>query len=175
VKVSVIHAAVGGITESDVMLASASNAIIVGFNVRPDKNALDSAERQKVEIRTYRVIYECIEEIEAAMKGMLAPTYKEVVLGHAEVRDTIKVPNVGVIAGSYVQDGKVTRNAQIRVVRDGIVICEDKVSSLRRFKDDVKEVMQGYECGIGLEKLDKADDIRIGDILEAFEMVEVER
>ena len=175
VKVSVIHAAVGGITESDVMLASASNAIIVGFNVRPDKNALDSAERQKVEIRTYRVIYECIEEIEAAMKGMLAPTYKEVVLGHAEVRDTIKVPNVGVIAGSYVQDGKVARNAQIRVVRDGIVICEDKVSSLRRFKDDVKEVMQGYECGIGLEKLDKADDIRIGDILEAFEMVEVER
>ena len=175
VKVSVIHAAVGGITESDVMLAAASNAIIIGFSVRPDKNALDSADRQKVEIRTYRVIYECIEEIEAAMKGMLAPTYKESLLGHAVVRQAIRVPNVGVIAGSYVQDGKITRNAQIRVVRDGIVLCEDKIASLRRFKDDVKEVAQGYECGIGLEKLDKADDIREGDILEAFEMVEVER
>ena len=170
VKVNVIHSAVGGITESDVMFAAASNAIIVGFNVRPDKGALDSAERQKVDIRTYRIIYDCINEIEAAMKGMLAPTFKEELLGHIEVRQTIHVPGAGTIAGSYVQDGKVSRNAQIRVVRDGIVIFEDKISSLRRFKDDVKEVAQGYECGIGLEKF---NDIKIGDILEAFEIVEV--
>ncbi len=170
VKVSVIHSAVGGITEGDVMLASASNAIIVGFNVRPDRGALDSAERQKVDIRTYRIIYECIEEIEAAMKGMLAPKFKESLLGHAEVRQTIRVPNVGTIAGSYITDGKINRNAQIRVVRDGIVIFEDKISSLRRFKDDVKEVNQGYECGIGL---DRFNDIKEGDVLEAFEMVQV--
>lgn len=172
VKVKVIHSAVGGITEGDVMFASASNAIIVGFNVRPDKTAIDSAERQKVDVRTYRIIYECIEEIEAAMKGMLAPTFKEELLGHAEVRQTIRVPNVGTIAGSYVQDGHITRSAQIRVVRDGIVIFEDKISSLRRFKDDVREVAQGYECGIGLERF---NDIKEGDILEAFEMVQVER
>ncbi|MBP3606301.1 MAG: translation initiation factor IF-2 [Clostridia bacterium] len=172
VKVSVIHSAVGGITESDVMLATASNAIIVGFNVRPDKNALDSAERNKVDIRTHRIIYEIIDEIEAAMKGMLAPTYKEVLLGHAEVRQTIRVPNVGTIAGSYIRDGKITRQSQIRVVRDGIVIFEDKISSLRRFKDDVKEVAEGYECGVGLEKF---NDIKEGDILEAFVMEEVER
>ena len=170
VKVSVIHSAVGGITEGDVMLASASNAIIVGFNVRPDRGALDSAERQKVDIRTYRIIYECIEEIEAAMKGMLAPKFKESLLGHAEVRQTIRVPNVGTIAGSYITDGKINRNAQIRVVRDGIVIFEDKISSLRRFKDDVKEVAQGYECGIGL---DRFNDIKEGDVLEAFEMVQI--
>ena len=172
VKVNVIHKAVGGITESDVMLASASNAIIVGFNVRPDKGAIDSAERQGVEIRTYRVIYECIEEIQAAMKGMLAPEFREVVLGHAEVRQTIHVPGVGTIAGSYITDGKITRNAQIRVVRDGIVIFEDKISSLKRFKDDAKEVAQGYECGIGLEKF---NDIKEGDVLEAFVMEEVAR
>ena len=172
VKVSVIHSAVGGITESDVMLATASNAIIVGFNVRPDKNALDSAERNKVDIRTHRIIYEIIDEIEAAMKGMLAPTYKEVLLGHAEVRQTIRVPNVGTIAGSYIRDGKITRQSQIRVVRDGIVIFEDKISSLRRFKDDVKEVADGYECGVGLEKF---NDIKEGDILEAFIMEEVAR
>ena len=172
VKVSVIHSAVGGITESDVMLATASNAIIVGFNVRPDKNALDSAERNKVDIRTHRIIYEIIDEIEAAMKGMLAPTYKEVLLGHAEVRQTIRVPNVGTIAGSYIRDGKITRQSQIRVVRDGIVIFEDKISSLRRFKDDVKEVAEGYECGVGLEKF---NDIKEGDILEAFIMEEVAR
>ena len=170
VKVNVIHSAVGGITESDVLLATASNAIIVGFNVRPDKNAIDSAKKDGVDIRTYRVIYECIEEIEAAMKGMLAPTFKEELLGHAQVRQTIKVPGVGVIAGSYIQDGKITRNAQIRVVRDGIVIAEDKISSLRRFKDDVKEVATGYECGVGLEKF---NDIKENDILEAFIMVEV--
>ena len=172
VKVRVIHSAVGGITEGDVMFAAASNAIIVGFNVRPDKAALDSAERQNVDIRTYRVIYQCIEEIEAAMKGMLAPTFRENLLGHAEVRQTIRVPGVGTIAGSYVLDGKITRAAQIRVVRDGIVIFEDKISSLKRFKDDVKEVAQGYECGIGL---DKFNDIKVSDILEAFVMEEVER
>ena len=172
VKVKCIHTAVGGITENDVMLASASNAMIIGFNVRPDKNALDSAERQKIEIKTYRIIYEIIEEVTAAMKGMLAPTYKESLLGHAEVRATIRVPNVGTIAGSYITDGRVTRNAQIRVIREGIIISEDKIKSLRRFKDDVKEVATGYECGIGL---DRFNDIREGDILEAFEMVEVKR
>ena len=172
VKVRVIHGAAGGIREGDVMLAAASNAIIVGFNVRPDKTALDKAEREAVEIRTYRVIYDCINEITDAMKGMLAPEFKEVLLGHAEVRQTIKVPNVGTIAGSYIQDGKVTRASMIRVVRDGIVIFEDKISSLRRFKDDVKEVAQGYECGIGL---DRFNDIKLGDILEAYIMEEVKR
>ena len=172
VKVKVIHSAVGGITEGDVMLAAASNAIIVGFNVRPDKGAMDSADRQNVEIRTYRVIYECIEEIEAAMKGMLAPKFKEVVLGHAEVRQTIRVPGVGTIAGSYITDGKVTRQSEIRVVRDGIVIFEDKISSLKRFKDDAKEVASGYECGIGLEKF---NDIKLGDVLEAYIMEEIKQ
>ena len=172
VKVRVIHAAAGGIREGDVMLASASNAIIVGFNVRPDKAAIDSAERQGVDIRTYRVIYDCINEITDAMKGMLAPEYKENLLGHAEVRQTIHVPNVGTIAGSYVQDGKVTRASMIRVVRDGVVIFEDKISSLKRFKDDVREVAQGYECGIGL---DRFNDIKVGDVLEAYIMEEVKR
>ncbi|MBQ8249578.1 MAG: translation initiation factor IF-2 [Clostridia bacterium] len=170
VRVNIIHTAVGGITEGDVMLAAASNALVIGFNVRPDKTAIDKAEKESVEIRTYRIIYECIEEVEAAMKGMLAPKFKEVVLGHAEVRQTIHVPNVGTIAGSYVQDGKVSRNAQIRVVRDGVVIFEDKISSLKRFKDDAKEVAQGFECGIGL---DRFNDIKEGDILEAFVMEEV--
>ena len=172
VKVRVIHSAAGGIIEGDVMLAAASNAIIVGFNVRPDKAAIDSAERQKVDIRTYRIIYECIEEITAAMKGMLAPKFRENVLGHAEVRQTIHVPNVGFIAGSYVQDGKITRASQIRVVRDGVVIFEDKISSLRRFKDDVREVAESYECGIGL---DRFNDIKVGDILEAFVMEEIQQ
>ena len=171
VKVHVIHAAAGGITEGDVTLAAASDAIIVGFNVRPDKTALDSAERQKVDIRTYRVIYECIGEIEAAMKGMLAPKFKEVLLGHAEVRQTIHVPNVGTIAGCYVQDGKITRQSQIRVLRDSVVIFEDKISSLRRFKDDVKEVASGYECGVGVEKF---NDIKVGDILEAYIMEQIQ-
>ncbi len=172
VRVSVIHSAVGGITENDVMFAAASNAIIVGFNVRPDKAAIDSAERQGVDLRTYRVIYQCIEEIEAAMKGMLAPKFRENLLGHAEVRQTIHVPGVGTIAGSYILDGKIARHAQIRVVRDGIVIFEDKISSLKRFKDDAREVAQGYECGVGLEKF---NDIKEGDILEAFVMEEIER
>jgi len=172
VKVSVIHNAAGGITEGDVMFAAASNAIIVGFNVRPDKVAIDSAERQGVEIRTYRVIYDCIEEITAAMKGMLAPKFREVINGHAEVRQTIHVPGVGTIAGSYVQDGKVGRNNQIRVLRDGVVIFEDKISSLKRFKDDVREVATGYECGVGLEKF---NDIKVGDVLEAFFMEEIKQ
>lgn len=172
VHVNVIHSAVGGITENDVQFAAASNAIIVGFNVRPDKSAIDSAERAGVDIRTYRIIYECIEEIEAAIKGMLKPVYREAVLGHAEVRQTIHVPNVGTIAGSYVQDGKITNKSKIRIVRDGIVIFEDAISSLRRFKDDVKEVASGYECGVGL---DKFNDIKVGDILEAFIMEQVER
>lgn len=172
VKVKVIHSAAGAINEGDVMLASASNAIIVGFNVRPDKAASDSAERQEVEIRTYRVIYDCIEEITAAMKGMLAPKYTESIQGHAEVRQLIRVPNVGMIAGSYVQDGKVARNNQVRVLRDGIVVFEDKIASLRRFKDDVREVAAGYECGIGLERF---NDMKPGDILEFYTMVEVER
>ena len=172
VRVRVIHSAAGGITEGDVMFAAASNAIIVGFNVRPDRGAIESAERQSVDIRTYRVIYDCIEEITAAMKGMLAPEFVEKLLGHAEVRQTIKVPNVGVIAGSYVQDGYITRSANIRVVRDGVVIYEDKISSLRRFKDDVKEVQSGYECGIGL---DRFNDLKEGDVLEAFIMEEVAR
>ncbi len=172
VKVKVIHAGVGGIKESDVMLASASNAIIIGFNVRPDKGAMDFAERSKVDIRTYRIIYECIEEITSAINGMLAPEYKETVLGHCSVRQTIHVPGVGFIAGSYVQDGKVTRQCKIRVVRDGVVIFEDKISSLRRFKDDVKEVAQGFECGIALEKF---NDIKENDVLEAFIMEEIKR
>ena len=172
VKVRVIHGAAGGIREGDVTFAAASNAIIVGFNVRPDKAALDSAERQNVDVRTYRVIYDCINEISDAMKGMLAPEYRENLLGHAEVRQTIHVPNVGTIAGSYIQDGKVARSAMIRVVRDGVVIFEDKISSLKRFKDDAKEVAQGYECGIGLERF---NDIKVGDILEAYVMEEVAR
>ena len=172
VRVRVIHAAAGGITEGDVMFAAASNAIIVGFNTRPDRTALDSAERQGVDIRTYRIIYDCINEITAAMKGMLAPKFREKLLGHVEVRQVIHVPNVGFIAGSYVQDGKITRKSQIRVVRDGIVVYEDKISSLRRFKDDVSEVAQGYECGVGLEKF---NDLKLGDILEAFVMEEIEQ
>ena len=145
---------------------------MVGFNVRPDKSALDSAERQGVEIRTYRVIYDAIEEITAAMKGMLAPKFVEALMGHAEVRQTIHVPGVGTIAGSYVTDGKITRASKIRVLRDSVVIFEDEVSSLKRFKDDAREVAQGYECGIGLEKF---NDIKVGDVLEAFIMEEVKQ
>ncbi|MBQ2815522.1 MAG: translation initiation factor IF-2 [Clostridia bacterium] len=165
VRVSVVHGGVGAINESDVMLANTSNAIIVGFNVRPDVGAKNNAERDGVEIRTYRVIYDCIEEIEAAMKGMLSPKTREVVLGSVDVRQVYKISNVGAIAGSYVTDGKVTRACQIRVIRDGIVIAEDKIDSLKRFKDDAKEVAQGYECGIGLEKF---NDIKEGDRFEAF-------
>ena len=169
VRVNVIHGGVGAVNESDVMLAQTSGAIIVGFNVRPDAVAKEAAERDGVDIRMYRIIYDCIEEIEAAMKGMLAPKFRENILGTVEVRDTYKISNVGTIAGSYITSGKVTRACKIRVVRDGIVIAEDAISSLRRFKDDVKEVAQGYECGIGLEKF---ADIKEGDIFEAFIMEE---
>lgn len=172
VRVSCIHGAVGGITESDVMLAAASNAIIVGFNVRPDSGAVASAKRDNVDIRTYRIIYQAIEEIEAAMKGMLAPQFQEVVQGHAEVRTTFKVSGVGTVAGCYVQDGKISRNSQVRLVRDGIVIHEGVLASLKRFKDDVKEVAAGYECGCGLENY---NDLKEGDIIESFVMEEVER
>ena len=169
VKVSVIHGGVGAVNESDVMLAQTSGAIIVGFNVRPDAVAKAAAERDGVDMRMYRVIYDCIEEVKAAMKGMLAPKFRENQLGTAEVRNVYKISNVGTVAGCYITNGKVLRSCQIRVVRDGIVICEDKIDSLRRFKDDVKEVAQGYECGIGLEKF---ADIQEGDIFEAFIMEE---
>ena len=172
VRVRVIHGAVGAVTESDVMLATASNAIIVGFNVRPDSGARAAAEMHKVDMRMYRIIYDAIEEIEAAMKGMLTPTFKEKVIGHAEVRSLFKVSGIGTIAGCYVQDGKVQRNADVRIVRDGIVIHEGELSSLRRFKDDVKEVATGYECGISFERY---NDLKEGDIIECSVMEEVAR
>ncbi|MDK2798534.1 MAG: translation initiation factor [Clostridiales bacterium] len=170
VRVKTIHGGVGAITESDVMLAAASNAIIIGFNVRPDSGARSSAEQQEVEIRLYRIIYDAIEDMEAAMKGMLDPKYKELVIGHAEVRAIFKVSGVGTIAGCYVTDGKISRNAEVRVVRDGIVIHEGKLASLKRFKDDTKEVASGYECGIGIERF---NDIKDGDVIECFIMEEV--
>ena len=169
VRVHIIHGAVGAISESDVMLANASNAIIVGFNVRPDPVAEENAKRDGVDMRLYRIIYDCIEEIESAMKGMLAPKYREVALGRAECRETYKISNVGMVIGGHVTSGKITRNAQVRVVRDGIIVADDKVASLRRFKDDVREVADGYDCGITLEKF---SDIKQGDILEAYEMEE---
>ena len=165
VRVKVIHGGVGAVNESDVMLANASNALIVGFNVRPDPVAEVNAERDKVEMRMYRVIYDCIEEVEAAIKGMLAPKYRDVEMGKAEVRNVFKLSSAGTVAGCYIIDGKITRNCKIRVVRDGIVVFEDEISSLKRFKDDVKEVATGYECGVGLEKF---NDIKEGDILEGY-------
>ena len=172
VTVRVIHGGVGAINESDVMLAASSGAIIVGFNVRPDAAARDGAVRQNVDMRMYRVIYDCIDEIEAAMKGMLAPKYREVVLGHAEVRQTYKVSSVGTVAGCYVQDGKIVRSCSVRVVRDGIVIHEGSLASLKRFKDDAREVAENYECGLTVEKF---NDIKEGDIIEAFTMEEIPR
>lgn len=169
VRVNVIHGGVGAINESDVMLAEASNAIIVGFNVRPDSVAAANAESAGVDMRLYRIIYDCIEEIEAAMKGMLAPKTREVVLGTAECRNVIKIKSVGTISGSYVKSGKIVRNAGVRVIRDGIVIAEDTIASLQRFKDAVKEVNEGYECGIGLERF---NDIKEGDMFEAYTIEE---
>ena len=169
VRVNVIHGGVGAINESDVMLAEASNAIIVGFNVRPDSVAAANAESAGVDMRLYRIIYDCIEEIEAAMKGMLAPKTREVVLGTAECRNVIKIKSVGTISGSYVKNGKIVRNAGVRVIRDGIVIAEDTIASLQRFKDAVKEVNEGYECGIGLERF---NDIKEGDMFEAYTIEE---
>ncbi|HJV46701.1 MAG TPA: translation initiation factor IF-2 [Bacillota bacterium] len=169
-RVRIIHSGVGAISESDVILASASNAIIIGFNVRPDVNAKAIAEQQKVDIRLHRIIYKVMEEIEAAMKGLLEPVYQEKIIGQAEVRQVFKVSKVGNIAGSYVIDGKITRDSGVRVIRDGVVIFEGKLDTLKRFKDDVKEVAQGYECGITIEKY---NDIREGDIVEAFIMEEI--
>lgn len=172
VKVRVIHQAVGAITETDITLAAASNAIIIGFNVRPDNNAVVAAENESVDIKTYRIIYDAIEDVKSAMIGMLEPDYKEVVLGSTEIRTTYKISNVGTIAGCYVLNGKITRNSDVRVIRDGIVIFESKLASLKRFKDDVKEVNSGYECGLSIEKF---NDIKEGDIVEAFTMEEVKR
>ena len=172
VRVKCIHGGVGAITESDVMFASASNAIVIGFNVRPDSGARNLAEQEKVDVRTYRIIYQAIEDVENAMKGMFKPVFKEVHLGTISVRNTFKVSSVGTIAGAYVQDGKVQRNAQVRVVRDGVVIHEGQIASLRRFKDDVREVAAGYECGIGIENF---NDIHEGDVIEAYAMEEVKR
>ena len=170
VCVKVIHSGVGAINESDVMLAATSGAIIVGFNVRPDNAARDSAARANVDMRMYRVIYDCINEIEAAMKGMLAPKFEEVIIGHAEVRETYKVSKVGTVTGCYVLDGKIQRGCSVRVLRDNIVIYEGELASLRRFKDDVKEVASGYECGMQVEKF---NDIKVGDIIECFVMEQV--
>lgn len=172
VRVKAIHGGVGAINESDIMLADASNAIIIGFNVRPDVGASAAAEQHEVDIRLYRVIYQAIEEIEAAMKGMLDPEFKEVMLGHAEIRQTFKVSGVGTIAGAYVIDGKITRAGQVRIVRNGIVVYEGAVESLKRFKDDAKEVTENYECGIGFENF---NDIKEGDIIECYVMEEIER
>ena len=172
VRVRVIHAAVGAINESDILLASTANAIIIGFNVRPDAAAAASAQRSKVDMRMYRVIYDAIEEIETAMKGMLAPKFREAIVGHAEVRQTYKVSAIGTIAGCYVKDGKITRDAQVRVLRDNIVIYEGNVGSLQRFKDSVKEVASNYECGMSIEKF---NDIKEGDVFECFIMEEIPR
>ena len=172
VRVKIIHTGVGTVTESDVMLAGTSDAVIIGFNVRPSAAVTAMADRDGVEIRTYRVIYDVIDDVEAAMKGMLDPEYKEVILGNVEIRNTFKVPGVGIVGGAYVTDGKVVRNAEVRLVRDGIVIHEGKISSLKRFKDDAKEVAQGYECGIGIENY---NDIKEGDIIECFQMEEIKR
>lgn len=172
VKVRVIHSAVGAITETDITLASASNAIVIGFNVRPENSAVVLAERDGVEVKTYRIIYDAIEDVKSAMIGMLDPEYKEVVLGTAEIRNTFKISNVGTIAGGYVLTGKLTRNADVRLIRDNIVILDSKLASLKRFKDDVKEVNAGYECGFSLEKF---NDIKEGDIIEAYTMEAIKR
>ncbi len=172
VRVKVIHGGVGTVTESDILLASASNALIVGFNVRPDNKTMESAKANDVDIRLYRVIYQAIEEVEAAMKGMLAPKFKENILGHAEIRNTFKVSGVGTIAGCYVQDGKIVRNSEVRIVRDGVVIYEGALSSLKRFKDDAKEVASGYECGMGF---DRYNDLKEGDVIECFVMEEIKQ
>jgi translation initiation factor IF-2 len=172
VNVRIIHTGAGAINESDITLAAASNAIVIGFNVRPDNNAKRAAESEQVDIRLHRIIYKVIEEIESAMKGMLDPVYQEKVIGQAEVRQTFKVSKVGTIAGSYVTDGKITRNSGVRLIRDGIVIFEGEVDALKRFKDDAKEVSQGYECGITIKNF---NDLKEGDVIEAYIMEEVER
>jgi translation initiation factor IF-2 len=172
VKVNIIHAGVGPITENDVMLAAASNAIVIGFNVRPDSAARKAAEKEKVDVRTYRVIYDIVDEVKKAMQGLLTPEEKEVYLGSAEVRATFKVPKVGTVAGCYVKDGVIKRNANVRLVRDGVVIYDGKIASLKRFKDDVREVQAGYECGVGLENF---NDIKVGDVIECYTIEQVQK
>ncbi len=172
VVVRVIHKGVGGISESDVLLATASNAIIIGFHVRPNINARKLAENQKVDIRLYSVIYDAINEVKSALEGLLSPILSEEVTGTIEIRDTFKVPKSGTVAGCYVLDGKITRNNKIRLIRDGIVIHEGGIGNLRRFKDDVKEVDAGYECGLNIENF---NDIKVGDIIEAFKIIETKK
>ncbi len=172
VNINIIHTGVGAITESDIILASASNAVVIGFNVRPDVNAQKAAESEKVDVRLHRVIYKAIEEMEAAMKGLLDPEYEEKVIGQAEVRETFKVSKIGTIAGSYVTNGKITRNSSVRVIRDGVVLYEGEILALKRFKDDVREVVQNYECGITVKDF---NDLKTGDIIEAFIMEEIDR
>jgi translation initiation factor IF-2 len=172
VKVHVLHSAAGAITKDDVNLASAFNAIIIGFNIRPDASAREAAEREKVDVRLYTVIYKAIEDMELAMKGLLAPEYREVLLGHAEVRNVFKITGAGVIAGCYVTDGKVQRNAQVRLLRDNVVVFEGKLSSLKHYKEDVKEMAAGFECGMSLEG---HNDIKEGDVVECFIMEEIPR
>jgi translation initiation factor IF-2 len=172
VKLAVLHASVGGITESDVMLASASNAIVIGFSVRPETKATQAAEREGVEIKLYTIIYEALNELRDAMEGLLDPTFKEKTMGRAEVRNTFTIPGAGLIAGCFILDGKVTRNAPCRLVRDHVVVYTGKVNSLRRFKDDAREVLAGYECGVGL---DNFSDVKVGDVIEAYELEQVAR
>jgi len=171
-RINVIHSAVGGITENDVLLASTSMAIIVGFNVRPEPKVRDMAKKNNIDIKLYTVIYDLIEDIKQALRGMLEPVYQEVIQGRAEVRDIFKVPKVGTIAGSFVTEGKITRKSSVRLVRDGIQIFDGKILSLRRFKDDAKEVLSGFECGIGI---DGFNDLKLGDIIEAYTQEKVER
>jgi len=172
IVVNIIHTGVGAITESDIMLARASNAVVLGFNVRPDSATLDMAAKEKVEVRTYRVIYQLLEELEAALVGMLKPEYEEVKVGELEVRAVFKVPRQGAVAGSYVLSGEINRNSRIRLVRDGAIVYEGGVSSLRRFKDDVRSVSSDYECGVGLENF---QDVKEGDMIEVVEMREIPR
>ncbi|HEX4862655.1 MAG TPA: EF-Tu/IF-2/RF-3 family GTPase, partial [Acidimicrobiales bacterium] len=172
VKLSFIHRAVGGITENDVSLAEASNATIIGFNVRPDRGARELAETHDVEIRTYEIIYKLIEDIESAMVGMLAPEFEEVITGEAEVREIFRVPRVGAIAGCYVRHGVITRGSKVRFLRDGVIIWKGAITSLKRFKDDVREVHEGFECGIGLSN---NQDLRQGDVIETYEEREIPR
>jgi translation initiation factor IF-2 len=172
VRLNVLHASVGGITESDVMLASASNAVVIGFNVRPEAKATAAAEREGVDVRLYTVIYDALNDVRDAMEGLLEPTFREKMLGRAEVRETFSIPGVGTIAGSYVNEGKIVRNAAARLVRDHVVVHEGKVGSLRRFKDDAREVQSGYECGIGLEGY---QDLKAGDVIEVYELEKVAR
>jgi translation initiation factor IF-2 len=172
VKLNIIHSSTGTVTETDVMLASASDAIVIGFNIRPDARVTEIAEKEGVEIKLYDVIYDAINDVKAAMVGLLDPVYKDVVQGRAEVRDLFKIPRIGTIAGSYVLDGKMLRNSNLRLVRDGIIVYDGKMISLKRFKDDAREVPSGYECGIGLEGF---NDVKVGDILESYVKEEVER